>query len=285
MSVASVLKKRRDAFLKGLVYLALSIICLILILPFLWMVSTSLKSPDEIFLEIPRWLPEVLRVDNYTFIWTDTSYPKYLVNSLIVAMATTAIALVVASLAGYGISRFAFRGRRPFSLGLIVVQMFPAMLLVIPMFVIMRRLNLLNTYLSLIIAYGTFAFPFCTWMLKGYFDTIPEELEEAAIIEGCSRFQVLYKVVMPLAAPGLVAVALFAFVLAWQEYLFALTFTRTEEMRTLTVGIALMQGQHGGVNWGQVMAGSVLACIPGLVFFLYLERYIVQGFTLGAIKE
>lgn len=122
-------------------------------------------------------------------------------------------------------------------------------------------------------------------MLKGYFDTIPVALEEAALLDGCSRTQVLYHILLPLAAPGLVAVALFAFVLAWQDYLFALAFTRSQSMRTLTVGLALMQGQHGGVNWGQIMAGSFIACIPPILIFSFLQRYMIHGFTQGALKE
>jgi len=249
------------------------------------MISTSFKHANEIFSTTPRWIPERIFAGNYLSIWTATSFGRYFLNSLIVAFATTILAILVATLAGYGISRFRFKGRSAFSIGLIIVQMFPGMLLVIPMFIIMNKLGLINSYLSLIIAYGTFAFPFCTWMVKGYFDTISGSLEESARLEGCNRIQILLKIVVPLAAPGIVTVAMFAFILAWQEYLFALTFARTEEMRTITVGIALMQGQHGSINWGQIMAASVIACIPGLVFFFYLERYIVKGFTMGALKE
>lgn len=283
--MAGIRSRRHKVLYKGITYVSLSLICILLMIPFLWMISTSLKQANEIFSSIPRWIPKKIFFGNYLSIWTQTSFGRYLVNSLIIAFSTTLLAIIVASLAGYGISRFRFKGRSLFSTGLIIVQMFPAMLLVIPMFVIMNKLELLNTYLSLIIAYGTFAFPFCTWMVKGYFDTISESLEESARLEGCNRVQILMKIVMPLAAPGIVTVAMFAFILAWQEYLFALTFARTEEMRTLTVGIALMQGQHGSINWGQIMAASVIACIPGLVFFFYMEKYIVKGFTMGALKE
>lgn len=283
--MAGIRSKRQNVINKGFTYISLSIICLFLMFPFLWMISTSLKQASEIFSVIPRWIPKKLFFGNYMSIWTDTSFGRYMINSLIVAFATTLIAIIVSVFAGYGISRFRFKGRSLFSIGLIIVQMFPTMLLVIPMFVIMNKLGLLNSYLSLIIAYGTFAFPFCTWMIKGYFDTISESLEESARLEGCSRIQILYMIVIPLAAPGIVTVAMFAFILAWQEYLFALTFARTEEMRTVTVGIALMQGQHGSINWGQIMASSIIACIPGLIFFFYLEKYIVKGFTMGALKE
>lgn len=258
---------------------------MVLILPFLWMISTSFKEADEIFQEIPKWLPRKFSFKNYIEIWNRGYFKTYFLNSLIVSFATMGISLVVAMFAGYGISRFRFRGREVFSVILIVVQMFPSMLLLIPMYIIMSKMGLLNTHLSMIIAYTTFAMPFCTWMIKGYFDTIPISLEDAARIDGCGRLRILFKIIMPLAAPGIVTVAMFAFILSWQEYMYALTFARTEEMRTITVGIALMQGQHGSVNWGQIMAGSVLACLPGLILFTYLEKYLVQGFTMGAIKE
>ncbi|WP_343246320.1 carbohydrate ABC transporter permease [Diplocloster hominis] len=261
------------------------IVTLILILPFLWMISTSFKQPDEVFSSIPKWLPRDLSFSNYLSIWQRRYFTDYFLNSLIVSGFTMGIALIVAMFTGYGISRFSFRGKTFFSAMLIVVQMFPSMLLLIPLYMIMNSLGLLDTHLSMVIAYTTFAMPFCSWMIKGYFDTIPVSLEESARIDGCSRLGILFKIVMPLAAPGIVTVAMFAFVLSWQEYLYAMTFARTEGMRTLTVGIALMQGQHGSVDWGQIMAGSVIACLPGLILFTYLEKYLVQGFTMGAVKE
>lgn len=265
--------------------LLIFVMTIVLILPFLWMISTSFKEADEVFQEVPKWLPRTFSFHNYVNIWNRGYFKTYFVNSLIVSFATMGISLVVAMFAGYGISRFRFHGRTLFSVILIVVQMFPSMLLLIPMYMIMSRMGLLNTHLSMIVAYTTFAMPFCTWMIKGYFDTIPVTLEDAARIDGCGRLRILFEIIMPLAAPGIVTVAMFAFILSWQEYMYALTFARTEDMRTITVGIALMQGQHGSVDWGQIMAGSVLACLPGLLLFTYLEKYLVQGYTMGAAKE
>ncbi len=275
-------KKKLGKWLRTILMAALT---LILLLPFFWMISTSFKAPDEIFQQTPQWLPRVFNFNNYQGVWSRPYFPAYLLNSVIVSAATMAVSLIIATLCAYGISRFKFKGRTAFSALLIIVQMFPSMLLLIPMYLIMNNLGLMNTHASMIIAYTTFAIPFCTWMLKGYFDTIPVSLEEAARLEGCSRLSILARIVMPLAAPGIVTVAMFAFVLSWQEYMYALTFARTESMRTLTVGISLMQGQHGSVNWGEIMAGSLIACLPGLVLFTYLEKYLVQGFTMGAVKE
>lgn len=278
-------RKNKQLLQKCLTTLLIAVVTLVLILPFLWMISTSFKAADEIFDVVPKWLPREFNFNNYVGIWNRPYFPTYLANSVIVSAITMVVSLVTATLCGYGISRFSFKGKTVFSAVLIVVQMFPSMLLLIPMYIIMQNLGLMNTHASMVIAYTTFAMPFCAWMLKGYFDTIPASLEEAARIEGCSRIGVLVRIIIPLSAPGIVTVAMFAFVLSWQEYLYALTFARTEAMRTLTVGISLMQGQHGSVNWGEIMAGSLIACLPGLFLFTYLEKYLVQGFTMGAVKE
>ncbi len=278
-------RDRKNKINKLSLTIVTAIFTFILILPFLWMISTSFKQADEIFQEVPKWLPRKFGFDNYVSIWKRNYFTTYFRNSIIISAFTMGISLVVAIFTGYGISRFRFKGRTAFSALLIVVQMFPSVLLLIPLYMVMNRLHLLNTYASMIIAYTTFAMPFCSWMIKGYFDTIPVSLEEAARIDGCSKLRILFEIVVPLAAPGIVTVAMFAFILSWQEYLYALTFARTEGMRNLTVGIALMQGEHGSVNWGQIMSGSLIACLPGLILFTYLEKFLVQGFTMGAVKE
>lgn len=266
-------------------YLGLTVFSLVLVFPLLWMISTSFKPGNEIFTKIPRWIPNQPTIENYRFMLLHTTYPVYYLNTLKVSIITTVFALVISVFAGYSLSRFRFRGRGVLGVLIIAVQMFPYVLLVIPMFIVMRSLGLIDTHLSLIIAYSTFALPFSTWMLKGYFDTIPVSLEEAAIIDGCRRSQILFRIILPLSAPGLVAVAMFTFILGWREYIYALAFTRSEKLRLLTVGLALMQGQHGRISWGQIMSGAVLACIPAILVFTILQRYMVQGFTRGAVKE
>lgn len=266
-------------------YLGLVLFSLVLLFPLLWMISTSFKPGNEIFTKIPRWIPKQPTIENYRFMLLHTTYPVYYLNTLKVSIITTVFALVISVFAGYSLSRFRFRGRGFLGVLIIAVQMFPYVLLVIPMFIVMRSLGLIDTHLSLIIAYSTFALPFSTWMLKGYFDTISVSLEEAAIIDGCRRSQILFRIILPLSAPGLVAVAMFTFILGWREYIYALAFTRSEKLRLLTVGLALMQGQHGRISWGQIMSGAVLACIPAILVFTILQKYMVQGFTRGAVKE
>lgn len=283
--ISSISKRKTIDILKvTIVYFLLLFVIGVLLLPFFWMISTSFKPANEIFSPKPSLFPLIPTVSNYLTMWKNTLFPSYLKNTLIVSLFTVIITMVVALPAGYSISRFNYKGRLTFSTGLVAIQMFPPLILLIPMFIIMNKFGFLNKYPSLIIAYGTFALPFCTWMLKSYIDTVPRDLEDAAMIDGCSRWQAIIKILIPAIGPGLVTVAMFALVLAWQEYLFALTFMRTEEMRTVTVGVVLMQGHHGSINWGQIMACSVIACIPPLLCFLWMEKYIVQGFTLGAVK-
>lgn len=275
--------RRRRLIKQFIVVSLLIIVVVVLLFPFLWMVSTSLKPPEEVFTPRPRWIPLNPTLQNFVHILGETSFPRYFLNSVVVAFVTMLLALVVTVFAGYALSRYRFRGKQAFSLWLLVSQMFPPMLLVIPIFVLMLKLGLYNTYASLIITYGTFALPFSTWMLKAYFDTVPLDLEEAAMVDGCTRLQALARVVLPLAAPGIVTVALFVFILAWQEYMFALTLTRTTDMRTLPVGISLFLGEYR-VLWGSLMAGSVVVTAPVILLFSYLQRYIVEGLTLGAVK-
>jgi ABC-type glycerol-3-phosphate transport system permease component len=274
---------RRKKIRQIIVLVLLVAVVLLMIFPFIWMLSTSIKPPEEIFTQVPRWIPLRPTLDNFKNILFNTSFPRYFLNSVVVGLVTMLVALAVTVFAGYALSRYNFRGKNIFSMWLLVSQMFPPVLLIIPIFVFMLKLGLFNTYASLIITYATFALPFSTWMLKAYFDTVPIDLEEAAKVDGCNQVQALTKIILPLAAPGIVTVALFIFVLAWHEYMFALTLTSTTEMRTLPVGISLFLGEYRTL-WGSLMAGSVVVTAPVVVFFVYLQRYIVQGLTLGAVK-
>jgi multiple sugar transport system permease protein len=266
------------------VYVGVGALTLLLLFPFLWMLSTSLKPSEAIFSSPSQWLPWPPTFEHYRALWLDTDFVRFFINSLVVAGGTTLISVVISVLAGYAISRFRFRGDRLFSMGLIVIQMFPPVLLVIPIFIMMIALRLTNTYASLIITYSAFAVSFCTWMLKGYFASIPREIEEMGLVDGCTRLQALWKIIVPVSVPGIVAVALFVFIFAWQEYMFALTFMQTTPMRTLPVGLSLMIGFRE-VMWGPLMAGAVLVTLPVVIVFMYFQKYLVYGLTLGAVKE
>lgn len=266
------------------IYVVMVPILAFLLLPFIWVVSTSFKDVSEIYAPVPTFIPRHPTLRNYVYLWFNTNFPKYFVNSLSVSFGNAFLSVLVATLAAYGLSRFRFRGRNVVIMWLLSSQMLPLVLLVIPLFTILLKLKLLNTLVGLVLIYCAFSLPFCTWMLKGYFDSIPRELDEAALVDGCSRLGAALRIVFPLAAPGVIATALFAFVLAWQEYLLALTFIRTDELRTLAVGITYFLGFRQ-VQWGPITAASVIVTVPVAIFFVYLQKFLVQGMTLGGTKE
>lgn len=252
--------------------------------PFFWMLTSSFKARAEIFTRVPVLIPKAPTLANYNYVLTETPAGRYFLNSLYIATVTTLLALVLTTLGAYALSRFQFRMRRSLGVWLIAGQMFPGILMLIPLFVTLTRLNLINTYAGLIIVYTMAALPFSTWMLKGYFDTVPRELEDSAMIDGCSRIGAIRRVFLPVAAPGIAAVALFAFTIAWQEFMFALTMMKDQSKYPLSVGINFFVGIAGSVVWGNIMAMAVLIIVPGLIFFLFLQRYMISGLTAGAVK-
>jgi ABC-type glycerol-3-phosphate transport system permease component len=247
------------------------------------MISTSLKVSEATYVIPPAWIPDRITLESYRVVLGLHNFPRYFLNTGIVSVSTTVAALVFAALAGYGFSRFQFRGSNVLMVFTLATQMFPGILLVIPYFSVMSAIGLFNTYPALVIAYTSFALPFCIRMLKGFFDSIPVELDEAAMIDGCSRPDVFLKVVLPLSLPGLVATAIFSFLVAWNEFLFGLALTASPDMYVVTVGIASNIGQLV-IEWNHLMAASVLATIPTIVLYIFLERYLVQGLTAGAVK-
>ena len=260
------------------------IVCAFALFPFLWMISTSLKPAEEVYTNTPAFIPENPTVKGYAEMLTTESstfdFKQWAANSVIIALLTTVFSMIIATLGGYGISRFRFRGRGALSYIVLTTQVLPGSLLMIPLYIIMGNLKLLDTRMGLVIAYATFSVPFCTWMMKGFFDSIPFSLEEAAKVDGAG----LSAVVMPLTVPGLVATGLFAFINGWNEYLFASTFMKSYENWTLPMGIASFQGQYT-TNWGTLMAGSVLVTIPVVILFLALQKHLVGGMTAGAVKQ
>ena len=267
-----------------LAYAWLFFISLFTAFPFLWMLTSSFKARPEIFTRVPVLLPKQPTLINYQYVFTQTPAARYFMNSFIIAASTTLLALILTTLGDYAISRFRFRFRRELATWLIAGQMFPGILILIPLFVILARLQLVNTYPGLITVDTVGVLPFATWMLKGYFDTVPIELEDAAMIDGCSRLGAIRRVFLPVAAPGVAAVALFAFTSAWQEFMFALTMMKDMKKYTLSVGINFFVGIGGTVVWGNIMAMAVLIIVPALIFFLFLQRYMVSGLTAGAVK-
>ena len=211
-------------------------------------------------------------------------FGRQLLNSAIISLGTTLLGVFLACTAAYAFSRFRFPGRRLGLVAFLVVQMFPATLLIIPMYIILSRLGLLNSAGGLILVYATTAIPFCVWMLKGYFDTIPRELEEAALIDGAGRFKIFYVIILPLARPAIAVTALFSFMTAWNEYIMAATFLNREESYTLPVLLKSYVGQHGSTEWGSFAAGAIIVSIPVVALFYALQKNLVAGLTAGGVK-
>ncbi|HEV8533212.1 MAG TPA: carbohydrate ABC transporter permease [Methylomirabilota bacterium] len=266
-------------------WLGLAALTLFAMLPFVWVFLASFKTRAELYATPIVYLPASLSVANYVEAWTSklTPFSRFFANSLWVSSVTMVATTLVSILAGYALARFRFAGRQTFLLIFLATQMFPAVLLIAPLLSQWYALGLIDTYQALIYSNFSFTVPFTVWMLVGYFESIPLELEESAMLDGCNRFGALCRVVLPLAAPGVAATAIFAFVASWSELLFAITFTSQTEMRTLSAGLLFMVGQYE-IQWGQLSAGVIISTVPVAILFTYLQRHLIQGLSAGAVK-
>ena len=258
-------------------------------LPMLWMISTSIKTEFAAIQQPPRWIPAEPTLDQYVNLLSPTNptgqqFLTYLRNSIQVSTATTALGLLVAVPAAYAFSRFSFPGRNPLFFSVLVRNMFPVVVFLIPLFILMKYLRLVDTHLSLILTYLTFGLPLSIWLLKGFYDNIPPELERAARIDGATRFQAFWKIILPLSAPGLVATAIYAFIQGWNEYVYARTFLNSQDLLTMPVGLEKFFTEYAS-NWPGLMAASFIMSVPVVVLFLVLQRHFVRALTEGAVKH
>lgn len=251
--------------------------------PFFWMILTSLKPDQDLAVFPVRYLPSRLTFEHYETLLRRTSFAGNLLNSLIIAIGAVVLGLATSIPAAYAFSRFRFRGRQGLLTAFLVINMFPIVLLIIPLFVAMRALGLIDTFLGVILGHSTFAIPFSIWMLVSYFNSIPRELDEAAIIDGASRFQTIVKVILPLVMPGIVTTAIYVFITSWNEYLFAMMLSGAT-VRPVTVALQLFIGEFT-VQWGLLNAGGTLIALPVTFLFLLVQRRLVGGLTAGAVKS
>jgi ABC-type glycerol-3-phosphate transport system permease component len=273
----------RGALALLVIYSLLVLAVTIILFPIFWMASSSLKPAPELFARNLTMLPVNWTLDNYRNVWEGTSFPTYFWNSFKVSALSTFFTVIIAVYAAYALARIRFPGRYAYGLLLLVTQMFPHILLVIPLFLIIQRLGLFNTHTALVIAYTAFSLPFTIWLLRGFFEAIPQELEEAAAIDGASQLTTFHKIILPLAGPGLAAVTMFSFIRGWNEFLFALVFLQGRELFTLPIGLASFQEEFT-FRWDLIMAGAGIITLPILFFFLLMQRFIVQGLLGGAVK-
>ncbi|WP_342358687.1 carbohydrate ABC transporter permease [Terrarubrum flagellatum] len=254
------------------------------IFPIAWTLLVSLKPEEDIVTATMSYIPRRVTFENYIAIWTRSNFPILIGNSAVVTTITVALCTIVGTLASYAVTRFRFAGRRRLMMFYLVVRMFPAVMIIIPLFVIMRGFGLLDSRLGLALAYATFLLPVFIWMMKGFFEAVPADLEDAARIDGASRLGAMVRVVLPLVVGGLVATAVFIAIGAWNEFLFALMLTTSTGSRTWPVGLQLMVGEFQ-LPWGSLAAGGIISILPVMMLFAIVQRSMVRGLTAGAVKS
>jgi multiple sugar transport system permease protein len=264
-------------------YLSLAVVGLFAFFPIYWMLVTSVTPAELVFRFPPRLFPSRLTLDHYRSFFNNPSLLRYFKNSLIVSFSTAFGSIVVSSYAAYSFSKFRYAGRRALMFLILSAQMFPQALLLIALYLMFDDLGLLNSYWSMILAFTTFTLPLCIWMLKSYFDTIPDDLIEAAKVDGANQLQIIHRILMPVAAPALVSTALFAFIRGWNDYIYALTLAGPQKM-TLPPGLVLTYIGEFQTSWPSLMASSFIVSLPIVVAFLFMQRYIAGGITAGAVK-
>jgi multiple sugar transport system permease protein len=289
-------KKGRNPFSVVVISSLAAVLVVFAACPLAWMVSTSIKPRSDLFKTPPQWIPQNATFEHYRRVFfpteedqmvttsqTTKQFGLYFVNSVIVSVVSSILAVIVAAPAAYAFSRFSFPGKNVAYFGILVRNMFPLLVFLVPIFFLWTQLSLRNTYPGLIIAYLTFSLPLSIWLLKGFYDSIPPELERAARVDGCSRFGAFWRIILPLTTPGLAATAIYSFIQAWNEYAFALHLTDSSTMRTLPVGLTYFFTENSA-DWPGLMASATFISIPVVIVFLVLQRYFVSAITAGAVK-
>lgn len=266
-------------------YIPLAVFVFVLLFPFYWMAVTAFKPDNELLSRDgnPFWIigPTLAHFNKLLF---HTSYPEWLWNTMVISVVSTFVSLLCSVLAAYAIERLRFRGSKQVGLSIFLAYLVPPSILFIPLAAIVFKLGLFDTRWALILTYPTFLIPFATWLLMGYFRSIPYELEECALIDGASRFQILWKIILPLAVPGLISAAIFAFTLSWNEFIYALTFVSSSEVKTVSVAVVTELVEGDVYHWGPLMAGALLGSLPVAIIYSFFVEYYVSGLT-GAVKE
>jgi len=277
--------RARKVGLKIMTYVVLVAILIFAFFPIFWMLSTSFKPNHLAFSIPPKWVPKPFILDSYKKQITDRGgFVVFFKNGVIVSLSVTILTVIVAIFSGYSFSRFRFKGQKTIFLLILATQMFPYVLIVISLYVMFRNLGLLNTYPGLILSLTTLSLPFSIWMMKGFCDTVPKEVEEAALVDGSSKIGILIRIVIPMILPGMIAVALFSFLVAWNNLLFSLTLSLRNDMLTIPPGFLMTYVGEFQYRWSDMCAGSVLVSVPVIVIFIFFQKYLVAGLTAGSVK-
>jgi len=247
------------------------------------MLSTSLKESSEVFASPPTLVPRRLTLGNFARLLTETNFATYFGNSLTVSFAAVVLTLGVSAVGAYGLTRFRFPGRETIAALILLAYMFAPIMVIIPFYILVKQLGLVNTHLALVLSYTTFCLPFCLWLLRAFFQSVPLELEEAALVDGAHRGRAVWHVVLPLALPGIIAAGIFTFILAWNDFLFALVLISSDELKTLPVGVNDLFNATI-VDWGMIMAAGVMITLPTVGFFAGVQRYLIRGWGSGGLK-
>jgi ABC-type glycerol-3-phosphate transport system permease component len=261
----------------------LIITSIIYVFPIYWMAISSLKKEEELYSVTPTFFPHSLSIEYYIRIFRDMEIGRFIFNSVFNSLLATFLVIIISSLAGYALARFSFRLKGVISRFILFIYVFPPILMTIPLYVMYAKIGLINTYIGLVFAYVANNCPLVTWTLKAYFTTIPIDLEEAAMVDGCSRISALARITVPVSLPGITAGAILAFIGCWTDFIFALTFISSRELFTLSVAVADLAAREY-ISWGEVMASSIIMVMPALIFSLYAQKYLIRGLASGAVK-
>jgi ABC-type glycerol-3-phosphate transport system permease component len=268
---------------KAPIYLLLLCVVALAVVPLLWGLSTALKPKGEVVTYPPRWIPRPPTLRNFSVVLRETSMPRYFVNSLLIGLCSVVLTLGVGAHAGYALARFRFPGKHALAFGILATAMIPGISILVPLYALASKVKLYDGYSILVIVCTAWQVPTVMWMLKGFLETVPRELDESALIDGCTRWSAFYRVILPLARPGLAAAALLTFVFVWNDFLIAFTLTVSNSRRVVAVGLYQYISQYG-IEWGELMAAVTLALLPVLGMFLALQRHFISGLTAGAMK-
>lgn len=278
--------KPRNSFfsLRGqVIYWCAAVLLILTAFPFFWMVSTSFKPLREIFVSPPNFLPKDFTLANFVQLFEQTRFLTYFRNSVFVSTLTVIFTMAIATAGAYSLTRFRFYGREKIASLILFTYMFAPIMIIIPFYVLIKKIGIANTHLALIMAYTAFCLPFSLWLLRAFFQSIPLVLEEAALVDGATRLRAVFHVILPLALPGIIATAIFTFILAWNDYIFVRILITSDHLKTLSVGIADLYNATV-IDWGMIMSGGMLITIPVLAFFIFIQRYLIAGWGAGAVK-